>query len=211
VKDLAKMVLVLTAICAVAALALSQVYAVTKEPIAKAKRAEKLAAIKAVLPAYDNEPDRDAIEISGRTYYRGTNNSVPVGFAFAAVSRDGYSGDIKVMVGVDIAGDISGLIILDHKETPGLGQKIEAEKWRDKVIWKDDAKTTRRNLANTKWNVVKDGGEIDQISGATISPRAVVDSVHKGLEDFDKSKDALLQSAPSPAPVETTEKPEVTP
>lgn len=191
-KDLARMVIVLTAICLVAALALSQVYAVTKGPIEKANRAEKLMAIKAVLPDYDNEPDKGEKKIGNRIYYPGTIANKPVGFAFEAVSPNGYSGEIKVLVGVLPDGSVNGLEILDHKETPGLGQKIEDEKWTQKVIFKDPIKKTHRTLANTKWNVKKDGGEIDQISGATISPRAVVEAVKGGLEDYNSAKGQLL-------------------
>lgn len=198
-KDLARMVLVLTVICLVAAIALSQVFAVTKGPIEKAKRAEKLMAIKAVLPAYDNEPDTEERKIGERSYYPGTNGGKSVGFAFEAASQNGYSGEIKVLVGVLPDGSINGLEILEHKETPGLGQKIEDEKWRLEVIYKDTEKKIRRTLKNTKWAVEKDSGEVDQISGATISPRAVVEAVKSGMEDFNTAKDQLLsldESAP---------------
>ncbi len=190
-KDLLKMMFVLTTICLVAAFALSQVYAVTKGPIAKAKRMEKLAAIKAVLPAYDNEPDREEKAMGGRVCYPGTQGGQVVGFAFEATSPNGYSGDIKVMVGVTPQGEISGLQILDHKETPGLGSKIEDAQWRDTAIWTDAQKSKRRTLSNSRWNVKKDGGDIDQISGATISPRAVVEAMRGGLKDFDKAKNEL--------------------
>ena len=192
-KEIARMILVLTAICLVAALALSQVFELTKGPIEKAKRLEKLAAIKAVLPPYDNEPDRDAKEIQGRTYYPAVKEGNIVGLAFEASSPDGYSGTIRVLVGVLANGRISGLEILEHKETPGLGQKIEKEKWRQKVIWKEKGKSERRTLINTKWQVKKDGGDVDQISGATISPRAVVQAVYEGLKQFDSDKKILLQ------------------
>ena len=203
-KDLVRMIVVLTTICLVAALALSQVFALTKGPIAHALRMEKLAAIKAVLPSYDNEPDRDSRLLGERTYYPATENGSVVGVAFEAVSPDGYSGNIRVMVGVLPDGQVKGLEILEHKETPGLGQKIEKAAWRDCVVWKDKAKTTRRTLENTTWEVKKYGGEVDQISGATISPRAVVRSVGQGLKDFDGVKSQLTIAPPAlPEPAAT--------
>lgn len=198
-KDLLRMIVVLTAICLVAALALSQVYALTEEPIAKAMRLEKLNAIKAVLPPYDNEPDRDETTMKGRTYSIATREGKSVGFAFEVDSPDGYSGQIRALLGVLPDGRISGLEILEHKETPGLGQKIEDASWRDKVVWKDAAHTERRTLANTDWKVVKDGGDIDQISGATISPRAVVAAVRAGLTDYTEAQANLGASQSEPA------------
>lgn len=193
-KDLFKMVGVLTAICLVAGLALSQVYALTKVPIEKAERLEMLSALKAVMPGYDNEPDKDTKEIGSRKFFLGKKGDNIVGYAYKASSPNGYSGNIEIMVGLLPDGSVNGLMILKHAETPGLGQKIENMKWRSKAIWiwKDKEKTDiHRNLANTKWKVKKDGGDIDQISGATISPRAVVEAIFAGLEDFDKAKGDL--------------------
>ncbi len=200
-KDLLKMVLVLTTNCLIAGLALSQIYALTKEPIAKAERLEMLLALKSVMPDYDNEPDKEIRKINGREFFIGKKDGKIVGYAYKASSPNGYSGKIDLMVGILPDGAMNGLIILKHAETPGLGQKIENISWLSKVIWvwEGNRRTdTRRNLTNTKWKVKKDGGDIDQISGATISPRAVVEGVAAGLLDFEKEKRSLplVESAP---------------
>lgn len=90
--------------------------------------------------------------------------------------QDGYSGPIHFLVGVTLNGEIMGVRIISHSETPGLGDKIELAK----SSW--ILGFARRSLANTSiWAVKKDGGDFDQFSGATITPRSVVKGVHKAL------------------------------
>jgi electron transport complex protein RnfG len=90
--------------------------------------------------------------------------------------REGYSGEIRFLIGVDSRGQIKGVRVLSHTETPGLGDKIEIEK-SDWIL-----SFNERSLANTAiWKVKKDGGEFDQFSGATITPRSVVNGVHHAL------------------------------
>jgi electron transport complex protein RnfG len=100
------------------------------------------------------------------------------------VAPDGYSGNIEVMVGVDPEGTVHGLEILSHAETPGLGDKIEARWFKEQFAGK--------NLDNADWRVKKDGGAFDQITGATISPRAVVNAVRGGLEFFREHRQQIL-------------------
>lgn len=91
-------------------------------------------------------------------------------------SQSGYSGDIQFLVGVNLQHQITGVRVISHTETPGLGDKIE--------LSKDDwiTRFNGRSLANTSgWAVKKEGGEFDQFSGATITPRAVVKGVHLAL------------------------------
>lgn len=181
------MVVVLTVICAISALALAYVYNITKEPIAKQKRLEMIKAIKSVLPEnVVNDPLKDKKKIAERVVYIGKDkNGKIVGVAFKCVSNEGYGGKIEIMLGLKIDGTINAIQILSHSETPGLGAKIE-EKW-----FKDQFKG--RNLKNTKWKVKKDGGDIDQISGATISPRAVTKAVYQGLLFFKKNKSKIME------------------
>jgi electron transport complex protein RnfG len=100
------------------------------------------------------------------------------------VAPDGYSGNIEIMVGVDPAGAVTGIEILSHAETPGLGAKITQPAFKKQFVGK--------NLENADWRVKKDGGQFDQITGATISPRAVVGAVHRGLEFFAGHRDEIL-------------------
>ena len=195
-KEIGRLIIVLTLICGVAAAALSQVYILTKEPIAAAIREEKLKAIRKVLPEYDNEPDRDVVSIvigkdeSGsditKDYYIAKKDGEVVGVAFEASSREGYGGNVGLMVGVGLDGSIYGVEVVTHAETPGLGSKITEEKFLTQF--------EGRSLDNTRWSVKKDGGDIDQITGATISPRAVVSAIYPELENFNKVRDQVLSS-----------------
>ena len=89
------------------------------------------------------------------------------------------------MLGVDPRGSILGVEILTHLETPGLGAKIVQKPFTQQFVG--------RNLENTKWAVRKDGGDLDQITGATISPRAVVKTVQEGLEIYRKNQGKILE------------------
>jgi electron transport complex protein RnfG len=94
--------------------------------------------------------------------------------------QEGYSGEIRFLIGVDNDGAIEGVRVVSHSETPGLGDKIEIEK-NDWVLG-----FNQRSLSNTPlWKVKKDGGDFDQFSGATITPRSVVKGVHNALLALD--------------------------
>ena len=176
-KGVAGMVLVLTMVCVAAALALSQVYNLTKGPIAEAEENEQLKAIKAVLPPYDNKPleDKEVKEHDGEklTFYVGKKDGKVVGRAVRVKADTGYSGRIEAMLGISPKGVITGLRVLKHSETPGLGAKITEKAFTEQF--------NKKSLSNAKISVKKDGGDIDQITGATISPRAVCLAVRLGL------------------------------
>ena len=91
------------------------------------------------------------------------------------------------MVGVDPNGVITGVEVISHSETPGLGSKITEPQFLGLF--------PGRSLSNTHWAVKKDGGDIDQITGATISPRAVVAAIYTGLEDFSAHREDILDRA----------------
>jgi Na+-translocating ferredoxin:NAD+ oxidoreductase subunit G len=192
--NIGRLALVLTIIAAGAGLILSLVEQATREPIAEQRRQETLRALQAVLPPGDNAPDSDLVTLVvgkdkrgrdvSRTFYRGRQGTEINGIAFKVVAPDGYSGNIEVMVGVNQEGTVHGLEILTHAETPGLGDKIEARWWKEQFAGK--------NLDNADWRVKKDGGGFDQITGATISPRAIVTAVRGGLEYFQKNRQQIL-------------------
>ncbi|MFP8966326.1 electron transport complex subunit RsxG [Pokkaliibacter sp. CJK22405] len=109
------------------------------------------------------------------------------------ITHQGYSGDIRVIIGVWADGTLAGARVVEHKETPGLGDKVETRKSNWIMAF------TGKSLGNTngeEWKVKKDGGEFDQFAGATITPRAVVGAIHNGLEYFAANKDQLLTLAP---------------
>ncbi len=184
-----KLVKVLTLICVVSAFLLALVYNITKEPIAKQKRLEMIKAIKSVLPKCSvNDPLKDKIALNNKNIFIGKNKNGKVcGVAFKVYSKEGYGGIIEIMVGIKTKNDsINGIEILSMSETPGLGAKI-TEKWFK-------AQFKKRSLGNTNWKVKKDGGDIDQISGATISPRAVTKAVYNGLKFYSKNKATIVKN-----------------
>jgi electron transport complex protein RnfG len=197
-KELLRLAIALTLITAGAGLILSLVENATRAPIAEQRRLEMVRALEAVLPKINNQPDSDTVELVAgvdkkgrdvvRTFYRGRTGDELIGIAFKVTAHDGYSGNIDIMVGVFPDGSVVGIEILTHAETPGLGDKIThapfKEQFRDK------------NLDNIDWRVKKDGGGFDQITGATISPRAVVKAVHAGLKFYRKHRTDVIGEQP---------------
>ncbi len=184
-----RLVIILTTISLIAAVALAKVYDITKVRIAEQERIKTMNGLKAVLPPFNNDIDKNAKEVvvgqdkKGRDikikFYTGKMDEKPVGVAFEMIAPDGYAGDIDILMGVSPGGKVSGIEIISHKETPGLGSKISQDKWKEKF-------KGRSLEEGSKFAVKKDGGVIDQFSGATISPRAVVGAVKKGLELYKK-------------------------
>ena len=194
--DLRRLMIVLTLVTAVAGAALALVEAVTREPIAAQRRLERLRALTAVLPPVDNAPDQDTVRlVTGRTkkgqeltrtFYRGRKGQELRGIAFAVTAPDGYSGAIDIMVGVDPDGMVTGVAILKHAETPGLGDKIARPDFTGRFVGKA--------LGSADWRVKKDGGDFDQLTGATISPRAVVGAIRGGLEFFREHRAEIVDA-----------------
>jgi len=193
-KDMARLLITLTIIAATAGLLLALVESATREPIKEQRRLQMVKALSAVLPQFDNSPDTDTVNLQNGvdkkgepvqvTFYRARKGGELVGTAFKVIAPDGYSGNIEVMVGLRPDEQVNAIEILTHAETPGLGSKI-AEPW-----FKDMFKN--KGLDNADWRVKKDGGEFDQISGATISPRAVVGAIKQGLEFYRQHKAEIL-------------------
>jgi electron transport complex protein RnfG len=132
-----------------------------------------------------------------RIYARGE----PIAALFAISARDGYAGPIRLLVGVDMDGHVTGIHVLEHRETPGLGDLVEASK-------SDWAQQFRgRSIGDpvaTGWAIRRDGGTFDQLTGASVTPRAIVKAVHETLEHFAENRDALF-AMPADAPAETAE------
>lgn len=108
------------------------------------------------------------------------------------VAPDGYSGDIHLLVGINRDDTVAGVRVLSHKETPGLGDKIEPSKsnWLDDFVGK-----TQTGPSDDSWAVQKDGGQFDQFTGATITPRAVVNATGRAIQYFRAHKARLLTPA----------------
>lgn len=124
--------------------------------------------------------------------YRARKGTTPVAVILTAIAPDGYNGNIKLLIGINYDGSLSGVRVISHKETPGLGDKINERK-ADWIL-----KFKGLSLLNpevSKWQVKKDGGDFDQFTGATITPRAVVTAVKKALQYFEKRRDALFEES----------------
>ena len=119
----------------------------------------------------------------------GEKNGKTAVYALEATAPDGYSGNIRLLIGMTPQGEILGVRVLEHKETPGLGDKIET-RISDWILSFTNQKITQDNLS--EWTVKKDGGQFDQFAGATITPRAVVNQVKRSalavLNDLNTEK-----------------------
>lgn len=189
-----KLIGVLTLTCLLSALGLAYVHKLTEEPIAEQKRLAKLRAAEAVLPPFDNDPvkEKKELEIKDKKviFYIGKKEGKVVGIAFLQ-EGEGYGGFIKVMLGITPEGEISGVEILEHLETPGLGARIEESQFKGQFKGKSP---TNSKLVEGKLAVDKDGGDIDALTGATISSRGIVSAVNKGLRIFKEHKEKILSS-----------------
>lgn len=173
---------------------------ITKDRIAIAEREAKEKALFDILPRsqHDNDILSDTIPIpesawaglglkSGGEIHVARHADETLAVIIPAVAPDGYSGDIRLIVGINADGSIAGVRVLDHHETPGLGDKIELKK----TPWVLGFNNT--TLSTTHWKVKKDGGDFDQFAGATITPRAVVNQVRRVLEFADAHHDELFK------------------
>ena len=179
-STLVNMLLSLTIIAVVAAAALAFVSNVTAGPIEQAQKAKKEAAIKAVLPAFEKIEECDIDGIPCTKAYN--TDGALVGMAVESKSSKGFGGDLIAMVGLDAEGCITGYQILETAETPGLGAK--AGEWFQKgnkgdVIGKNPSQGLK---------VKKDGGDIDAISGSTITSRAFCELINNAYETFKKGE-----------------------
>jgi len=182
---------------------------ITKDRIQEqAERAEARALFE-IIPEHqhDNDMLRDVITLPANTRQPGSEpvmawvarrNGQPVGMILPAVAPDGYSGEIRLLVGIDLDGRILGVRVTNHRETPGLGDRIETRKsdW----VYSFDGRSLGNPPAE-QWNVKKNGGVFDQFTGATITPRAVVKAVQHSLTYFRQNRDIIrerLNEPPAP-------------
>lgn len=139
------------------------------------------------------EAEAKALNMSEpRLIHVARQNGEPVALIIPTAAPDGYSGEIRLLVGVNVDGSIAGVRVLRHNETPGLGDKIELAK--DSWILSFDGKSLA-NPAGESWAVKKDGGDFDQFAGATITPRAVVKQVKRVLQYTQEQRETLLEKA----------------
>lgn len=184
-STLPNMVLSLGIITVAAGALLGWVYQLTKEPIAIQAADQQVAAIKAVAPPFDNNPEADRwdTEANGNpvTVYPAYEGTRLAGAAVKAVSMNGFAGEIVVMAGFDADGSVREYQVLSQAETPGLGSKMQE--------WFRDPSGARsvigKNPGSTAFYVSKDaGGEIDAITAATISSRAFLETMREAYAKY---------------------------
>lgn len=176
----------------------------TASRIAEEQRRMQMSALNEILPhdQHDNDLLADAFAVNDHKLlnlpgdamaYRGRVDDEVVAVILPATAPDGYSGRINLLVGVRANGEIAGVRITNHRETPGLGDKVQL----NKSTWVLDFNGTSLSMpAPENWGVRKDGGDFDQFTGATITPRAVVQAVYRALQYFDANRDQLLELNP---------------
>lgn len=184
---------------------LSGAYTLTKPAIEASAAEEKMKLVNEVLPAseYDNQLLDDILPLNATpalgldqpsTAYRARKNGQPVAVIFEATAPDGYAGKIKLIIALRANGQVAGVRVTQHKETPGLGDYIEPKKdknktrpWITQFIGMSLAEVT-----DSAWKVKKDGGRIDYHAGATVTPRAVSKAVFKAAQWASAHRDALF-------------------
>ena len=147
---------------------------------------------------YDNALEQDTISINNdklnprqaSTIYRARKNGQAVAVVMTVTAPDGYSGDITMLVAVNTNKEITGVRIIEHKETPGLGDKVDINR-DDWVLDFNGKSLVNPNIE--QWKVKKDGGEFDGFTGATITPRAVVKAVANSLQYFQDHQDSVFE------------------
>jgi electron transport complex protein RnfG len=219
-STLPNMAVTLIIITLVAGASLGYIYNLTAGPIASAKQEKQQNAIQLVVPEFDNNPAKEMYKIATEegdslSVFPAKKNGVNVGVAIESVSHKGFGGDVKIMVGILPDGTIKNYAVLEHKETPGLGTKMDtwfkpsenAEAGASGNVFanwmfgiKSDTgggNTSIVGVDPTKTNltVSADGGDIDAITAATISSRAFLDAVQKAWATYNDNADAYSSAS----------------
>lgn len=202
-KHASKTAITLVAFAFLGTAMLAYVFDITRAPIEASEKEARLALFKQILPesTYDNDLLKDNVEIApneqlGNRQPTVSNiaksNGKTAGVILEAVAHDGYSGDIKLLIAIRADGSISGVRVLAHKETPGLGDYIDITHGNWIKLFNDESVN---KTPIEQWHVKKDGGKFDYIAGATITPRAVVKAVLKALQFYEANKQTLFAVA----------------
>lgn len=183
------MVVTLVLVTGIAAAALGFVYDFTKGPIEVAKAKAQAQAIEQVLPEFDELGESkivtptaggDALE-----FFPAYKNGDLIGTAVKTYTKNGFSGFISIMAGFDKDGNISGYSVLEHKETPGLGSKMDT--WFSNIE-KPNQYVIGKNPESTNLTVSKDGGDIDAITASTITSRAFLEALTLAYDSYKKNE-----------------------
>jgi electron transport complex protein RnfG len=196
--------LTLALIGLIAAALLAGVHELTDERIADQAERRALATLNRLVSPdrYDNRllDDRIRVTIAGlespSIIYRARADGEPVALLADVTTADGYSGDIRLLVGLRPDGELIGVRVLEHRETPGLGDRIE----RDRSDWIEQfAGRSLGDPPGEQWAPDRRGGAFDTLSSATITSAAVIDAVARVLEWFEANRDNVFETASEPA------------
>lgn len=179
-------------------------YTQTADNIKHNEQLTLLRKLNTIIPAetYNNDFLHDTITIQASNLlgtnedtiaYRARYNDKKVAVVFSSIAPNGYNGPIHLLVGVRTDGQLAGVRVVKHRETPGLGDAVSITH-SDWILGFDDKSLT--NPEDKHWKVKRDGGIFDQFTGATITPRAVVDAVHDALIYFETNQDMLFSKKP---------------
>jgi len=186
------MIITLFVITMVAGISLGYVNDITVGPKAEAKLARKVIALKQVMAEFDNNPVEEVIMIKSELVkdsveiYTGSLNGVKSGTAVVGSSEKGYSGLIKLMVGFESDGSIRNIVVLEQKETPGLGTKMKDDKFLRQFRGK--------NPSTFDLKPKKDGGDVDALTGSTITTRAFGEAAQLAFDEYMKNNDSKEES-----------------
>lgn len=183
------MVVTLVLVTGIAAAALGFVYDFTKGPIEAAKAKAQTEAIKQVLPEFDELGESELITPSegadALEFFPAFKGGELVGTAVKTYTKNGFSGFISIMAGFDKNGNISGYSVLEHKETPGLGSKMDV--WFNNTE-KPGQLVIGKNPETANFTVSKDGGDIDAITASTITSRAFLEALTLAYDSYKDNK-----------------------
>jgi electron transport complex protein RnfG len=195
---------IMLAFAFIGTLLLASVFDVTRAPIEASEKAARLSLFKEILPAenYDNDLLASQVTIAPNVLLGNRLPSIAnvakqqqqtAGVILEAIAHDGYSGDIKLLIAIRADGSISGVRVLAHKETPGLGDYIDIAHGNWIKLFDNES---LEKTAAAQWQVKKDGGQYDYMVGATITPRAVVKAVKQALQFYQQNKQTLFAVNP---------------
>ncbi len=195
---------IMLAFAFIGTLLLATMFDVTRAPIEASEKAARLSLFKEILPAqnYDNDLLASQVTIAPNALLGNRLPSIAnvakkqqqtAGIILEAIAHDGYSGDIKLLIAIRADGSISGVRVLAHKETPGLGDYIDIAHGNWIKLFDNES---LQKTPLEKWQVKKDGGQYDYMVGATITPRAVVKAVKQALQFYQQNKQTLFAVNP---------------
>ena len=202
------LVLSTAVVSCIASALLAWVYLITVGPIAAMQQKKTNEALRQMLPSFNNQPSQETVTLDDVTFYTARQDGKIIGFAGETITHKGYAGDVSVMAGLKPDGTVTTVIVTKQSETPGLGTVV-TERVREKTLSGllsgkketglppnkilDQFNGMKAEAKQTPWAVRKDGGNLDAVTGATITSRAVGGAVFTIAEKFSGNREQLLK------------------